>query len=228
MGQSVFNPSTGIYDRQQAYNQTTPIDTFYPNHIYDPTVGYTPGALAYQDWLQFNGSNYRPDVGLARGPFGQRPPLGAYYDSSSRFSLYHPSMDGAGIRTSLAPTHEQLRRILGYSPSLAQTDSPFTHHGREPHYDYASRQPMAMQPAYDSLNSRFPTTLQYEDPKTIAAVNQWFVKDIYQPRNLTDFDSSPNLRQEFNESDSKLEHNNLVRKLSRGLRPRWWRSRTSS
>lgn len=38
----------------------------------------------------------------------------AYYNSASRFSLYHPSE--TGVRSHLAPTNEQLRRILGYQP----------------------------------------------------------------------------------------------------------------
>ena len=39
-----------------------------------------------------------------------------YLNSSSRFSLYHPSSEG--LQSSLAPTSEQLRRILGYKPPL--------------------------------------------------------------------------------------------------------------
>lgn len=46
------------------------------------------------------------------------PLAGAYYNNSSRFSMYHsPSTPGGeGLRSSLAPPGEQLRRIIGHQP----------------------------------------------------------------------------------------------------------------
>lgn len=43
---------------------------------------------------------------------------GAYYNNSSRFSVYHsPTTPGGdGLRSSLAPPNEQLRRIIGHQP----------------------------------------------------------------------------------------------------------------
>lgn len=41
---------------------------------------------------------------------------GAYYNNSSRFSVYHSPSLADGQRSSLAPASEQVRRILGYQP----------------------------------------------------------------------------------------------------------------
>lgn len=41
----------------------------------------------------------------------------AYYNNTSRFSMYHSPMNGLdNVRSTLAPPNEQLRRILGYQP----------------------------------------------------------------------------------------------------------------
>lgn len=81
--------------------------------LYEPYVG--PAAPYYERRGPSMGSLYSPSSPplLPAKAAGARAATPAYYNSPSRFSMYHSP---GGQTTSLAPTGEQLRRILGYQP----------------------------------------------------------------------------------------------------------------
>lgn len=84
------------------YSPISPID-----HAYDPWNERHPSAQTrYSGRASNTGAPLRPSTGAPH----------AYYNGQSRFSLYHQAGDGR-IGSSLAPTSEQLRRILGYKPA---------------------------------------------------------------------------------------------------------------
>lgn len=84
----------------------------------DPDLLYEPYPN-YYDVVPRSGSLYSPtsppplNYSRAASSGGQNRPS-AYYDNTSRFGVYHSPIDG--VRSSLAPSNEQLRRILGYQP----------------------------------------------------------------------------------------------------------------
>jgi hypothetical protein len=239
-----------------------------PLYIYDPAAYYTPASAYYQQqyppaWAHYGGAPAVPQSGWtrasrldyrgARGPFEPvRQHFGAYYDGSARFSLYHPSVDGAGIRSSLAPASEQLRRIVGYSPS--SVDLAYYEWPPPPppppagsQYGYLQRQVAPVLPFADETGHlpAPPVSLHdggnFSDPKAATTFNRWqnYYDDDENDHNNGHQDSvraGPNVvapddyfdaRPGDATRDKQQEANNLVGKLSRGLRQKWWRPRTS-
>lgn len=115
---------------EDPYNLTRPARDYPAYGGARPVAGYQRSSPIYSPLspADYEGSPYahrqqhqQQRAGARAGERFERrgPPTDsqAYYNSSSRFSLYHSAADGSGgVRSSLAPTGEQLRRILGYRP----------------------------------------------------------------------------------------------------------------
>lgn len=96
-----------LYDEQQHFPAYFRAHNYYERPAYKSPPLYSPASPADRQ-----PASARHRTSQSNGN------LSAYYNSASKFSLYHQSGElGTGIRSSLAPAGEQLRRILGYRPA---------------------------------------------------------------------------------------------------------------